>query len=147
MKKIIRYITGIILIVTFLGIVYSTLNYAQAIPEKEIDKFQPGTPPGTPFYPRGFLTQRVVPIYCGDTAFMFQTAFEIFGEELIAGATVTKQGFPETEVVGILSFSHNELANTGTFLITLPDTGETCILGFGRDWQFYKILDEGNESK
>ena len=33
-------------------------------------------------------------------------------------------------------------------MMTIPDTGETCILGYGVEWEFYNdILAEGNASK
>ena len=134
MKKIIRYILGITSIVLFLGIVYSTLNYAQSEHQEK------------PYYLD--LKARSVPLFCGETAYVFQTAFELFGEDLIAGAKVRKGAMADGDIVGILSFTYNEDRNTGTYMMTIPDTGETCILGYGTEWEFYNdILVEGNASK
>ena len=136
MKKAIRYITGITLIVMFLGLVYSTLNYAQATHEHDEG----------PLYLD--LQIRNVPLFCGETSYVFQTAFEIFGEKLIAGAKVKNQGVTDSPTIGILSFTYNDLRETGTLMMTIPETGETCILGYGVEWEFYNdILGEGNASK
>ena len=94
------------------------------------------------------LQVRQVPLFCGETSYVFQTAFEIFGEKLIAGAKVKRQGILEAPTIGILSFTYNETRETGTLMMTIPDTGETCILGYGVEWEFYNdILAEGNASK
>ena len=139
MKKIIRYTTGIILITLFLGLVYSTLNYAQATHDHGVEGQKP-------LYLD--LQVRQVPLFCGETAYVFQTAFEMFGEKLIAGAKVKRQGIQEAPTIGILSFTYNETRETGTLMMTIPDTGETCILGYGVEWEFYNdILGEGNASK
>ena len=55
----------------------------------------------------------------------------------------------------MITFTYNPKWNKGTLLMTIPETGETCILGYGVNWEFYngfepsgrQILDEGNESK
>ncbi len=139
MKKIIRYTAGIILIILFLGLVYSTLNYAQATHDHDEEGQKP-------LYLD--LQVRQVPLFCGETSYVFQTAFEIFGEKLIAGAKVKRQGIKEAPTIGILSFTYNETRETGTLMMTIPDTGETCILGYGVEWEFYNdILVEGNASK
>ena len=109
-------------------------------------KAEHGHQDGKPLYLD--LQVRSVPLYCGETAYVFQTAFEIFGEKLIAGAKVKKQGVAEAPTLGILSFTYNEERNSGTLMMTIPDTGETCILGYGVEWEFYNdILAEGNASK
>ena len=140
MKQLIKNVLGIAAITLFLGIVYASLNTLQAEDKKDL-----------PLYNTDKLKIRQVPLYCGYTGFIFQTAFETFGEQPIAGAEIRAKGNPETPVIGLLTFTYNKDNNKGTFMITLPDTGETCILGYGMNWEFFpvlkEILDEGNESK
>ena len=92
-----------------------------------------------------------MPLYCGDTSFVFQTAFEVFGETPMMGAEVRNSGNLNNPVVGILTFTYNKEWNKGTLMMTLPGKFQTCILGYGVNWEFFpelkEILDEGNESK
>ena len=123
--------------VTFIGIVYTVFNSLQAEEKPNYDLTQ--------------LIPKPVPLYCGDTSFVFQTAFEIFGEVPIAGAEVRSAGDLTKPVIGVLTFTYNEQWNKGTLMMTIPSTFETCILGYGVNWEFFpdlkRILDEGNESK
>lgn len=123
--------------VTFIGIVYTVFNSLQAEEKPNYDLTQ--------------LIPKPVPLYCGDTSFVFQTAFEIFGEVPIAGAEVRSAGDLNNPVIGVLTFTYNEQWNKGTLMMTIPSTFETCILGYGVNWEFFpdlkRILDEGNESK
>ena len=154
MKQTLKSILGVGAIALLFYILFSILNFAQsATPdptqplEKELNK--------NPQYDLNFLTPRSVPLFCGPTGFVFQTAFETFGEQPIAGAEIRAKGNPETPVIGLLKFTYNKDNNKGTLLMTIPETGETCILGYGVNWEFYngfepsgrQILDEGNESK
>ena len=137
MKQIFKSVLGTILIILFLAIVYTGLNSLQAEEKPNYDLKQ--------------LTPKPVPLYCGDTSFIFQTAFEIFGETPMMGAEVRSAGNLEAPVIGILTFTYNKEWNKGTLMMTIPSTFETCILGYGVNWEFFpdlkKILDEGNESK
>ena len=136
MKQIFKTVLGTILIILFLGIVYTILNSLQA-EEPKYDLTQ--------------LTPKPVPLYCGDTSFVFQTAFELFGEVPIAGAEVRSAGDLNNPIIGILTFTYNKEWNKGTLMMTVPSQFETCILGYGVNWEFFpplkEILDEGNESK
>ena len=59
------------------------------------------------------------------------------------------------ELLGIISFSYNEETNSGTLMMSMPTSGETCLLAYGLNWTFFnetllgnkQILDEDNESK
>jgi len=137
MKQIFKTVLGTILIILFLGIVYTILNSLQAEEEPKYDLTQ--------------LTPKPVPLYCGDTSFVFQTAFELFGEVPIAGAEVRSAGDLNNPIIGILTFTYNKEWNKGTLMMTVPSQFETCILGYGVNWEFFpplkEILDEGNESK
>ena len=132
MKQIFKSVLGTILIILFLAIVYTGLNSLQAEEKPNYDL-------------------KPVPLYCGDTSFIFQTAFEIFGEVPIAGAEVRNAGDLNNPVIGVLTFTYNKEWNKGTLMMTLPSQMETCILGYGVNWEFFpplkEILDEGNESK
>jgi len=137
MKQIFKSVLGTILIILFLGIVYSVLNSLQAEPK--------------PNYDLSRLTPKPVPLYCGDTSFVFQTAFELFGEVPIAGAEIRSAGDLNNPIIGVLTFTYNKEWKKGTLMMTLPSQFETCILGYGVNWEFFpslkEILDEGNESK
>ena len=137
MKQIFKTVLGTILIILFLGIVYTILNSLQAEEEPKYDLTQ--------------LTPKPVPLYCGDTSFVFQTAFELFGEVPIAGAEIRSAGDLNNPIIGVLTFTYNKEWKKGTLMMTLPSQFETCILGYGVNWEFFpplkKILDEGNESK
>jgi hypothetical protein len=137
MKQIFKDIYGVVLIILFLGIVYTSLNSLQA-EEKE------------PKYDITQLTPVPVPLYCGDTSFVFQTAFEVFGETPMMGAEVRTAGNLNNPVIGILTFTYNKEWNKGTLMMTLPSKFQTCVLGYGVNWEFFpelkEILDEGNES-
>ena len=137
MKQIFKSVLGTILIILFLAIIYTVLNSLQA--------------ESKPNYDLSRLTPKPVPLYCGDTSFVFQTAFEIFGEVPIAGAEVRNAGDLNAPIVGILTFTYNKEWKKGTLMMTLPSQMETCILGYGVNWEFFpplkEILDEGNESK
>ena len=137
MKQIFKTVLGTILIILFLGIVYTILNSLQAEEEPKYDLTQ--------------LTPKPVPLYCGDTSFVFQTAFELFGEVPIAGAEIRSAGDLNNPIIGVLTFTYNKEWKKGTLMMTLPSQFETCILGYGVNWEFFpplkEILEEGNESR
>ena len=136
-QRLLDNLPTLFVVLTFLFGMTLIFNHAKA---------EHGHQDGKPLYLD--LQVRSVPLYCGETAYVFQTAFEIFGEKLIAGAKVKRQGILEAPTIGILSFTYNETRETGTLMMTIPDTGETCILGYGVEWEFYNdILAEGNASK
>ena len=155
MKQTLKSIFGVGAIALFFYILFSVLNFAQPATPNATDPLQKEPELKTPQYDLNFLTPRSVPLFCGATGFVFQTAFELFGEYPLAGAEVRSQGKLENPVVGVITFTYNPKWNKGTLLMTIPETGETCILGYGVNWEFYngfepsgkQILDEGNESK
>ena len=155
MKQTLKSIFGVAAIALFFYILFSVLNFAQSATPNATDPLQKEPELKTPQYDLNFLTPRSVPLFCGATGFVFQTAFELFGEYPLAGAEVRNQGKLENPVVGVITFTYNPEWNKGTLLMTIPETGETCILGYGVNWEFYngfepsgkQILDEGNESK
>tara|TARA_R100001443_G_scaffold35856_1_gene49753 strand:+ start:58624 stop:59022 length:399 start_codon:yes stop_codon:yes gene_type:complete len=101
-----------------------------------------------PKYDLSKMKQRQVPAYCGDTGFMFETSLELFNELPIAGAEVRTAGMPDAPIIGIITLTYNEDRGSGTVMMTIPAIGETCVLAYGMNWQFYnEIHVEGNESK
>ena len=90
-----------------------------------------------PYYDPAQLVLRQVPIYCGETGQMFETSLNLFMEVPIAGADVRTSATPESEVLGIITISYNFIRNSGTILMTVPETGETCVLAYGQNWQFF----------
>jgi len=153
MKKIIRYVIGISLIVIFLGIVYSTLNYAQAAglvfsnpPNQQGPDSYEGTP--APQYDIRQLFTKEIPVYCGETSFVLDTSAKMMKESQILVGEVRTGGSQMGEVIGILSFGHSAERNTGTFFMTIPNIGPngeslSCILGFGSNWTFF--ADDGSK--
>ena len=151
MKQTLKNILGVGVIALFFYLLFSILNFAQsATPDEQKPELKTN-----PQYNMDLLTLRQVPMYCGHTGFVFQTAFEVFGEYPAAAAEVRSKGNLENPVVALLTFTYNKNWKKGTLLMTIPSTGETCILGYGVNWEFYgelspdgkKILDEGNESR
>ena len=78
-----------------------------------------------PLYNTDQLKIRQVPLYCGYTGFIFQTAFETFGEQPIAGAEIRAKGNPETPVIGLLTFTYNKDNNNvlDCFHTFVPESG------------------------
>ena len=66
-------------------------------------------------------------------------------------AEIRSAGDLNNPIIGVLTFTYNKEWKKGTLMMTLPSQFETCILGYGVNWEFFpplkKILDEGNESK
>ena len=122
MKHLFRTVLGLILLIP---IAYGNIASAEHTTDR-------------PLYDMSQLKLQQLPMYCGDTAFIFQTAFEIFGEIPIAGAEVRNKGDLNSPVAGILTFTYNEHLNKGTFMITVPRTMQTCILGYGVNWEFFE---------
>ena len=101
------------------------------------------------------LKQVSVPLFCGETSFMFQTSTNKMGEVPLMAGEIREFSIPSGEILGLLSFSYNEETNSGTLMMTIPESGETCLLGYGLNWTFFnetllgskQILDEDDESK
>tara|TARA_B110000967_G_C18727544_1_gene480915 strand:- start:413 stop:826 length:414 start_codon:yes stop_codon:yes gene_type:complete len=101
------------------------------------------------------LYQVNVPLFCGETAFMFQTSANKMGEVPLMAGEVRELSSQNGKLLGIISFSYNEETNSGTLMMSMPTSGETCLLAYGLNWTFFnetllgnkQILDEDNESK
>jgi len=134
MIKAIRYISGIAIIMVFLGLVYAVLNKAQA--------------ENHPLFPDGVMTTTQVPIYCGDGPLVFSYASSIFKQKSIAWSDVKSSGDPNSETFAWVSFWYSPELKNGSVFLTIKETGQTCLMGYGMDWIFDTelLLDIVNDS-
>ena len=134
MIKAIRYISGIALIMVFLGLVYAVLNEAQS--EEH------------PLFPDGVMTTTQVPIFCGSGPTVFAYASSIFKQKSIAWSDVKSSGDPNSETFAWVSFWYSEELKNGSVFLTIKETGQTCLMGYGMDWIFDTelLLDIVNDS-
>ena len=148
MKQTLKNILGISAITLFFYILFSVLNFAQAggilantTPVKPLEE-------PTPQYDTRRMIQQTIPVFCGDTSFMFETSSTLMEESQILVGEVRQGGAPYGDVIGILSFGHSIERDSGTFFMTIPNLGPngeslTCILGYGSNWTFFD--DDGNK--
>ena len=148
MKQTLKNIIGIGAITLFFYILFSVLNFAQAggilantTPVKPLEE-------PTPQYDTRRMIQQTIPVFCGDTSFMFETSSTLMKESQILVGEVRRGGTVNGEVIGILSFGHSIEKDSGTFFMTIPGLGPngenlTCILGYGLNWTFFD--DEGKK--
>ena len=149
MKQTIKGILGVGAITLFFYILFSVLNFAQAggLLANTPTPVEPLEEP-TPQYDSRKMVQQTIPVFCGDTSFMFETSSKLMEESQILVGEVRKGGTPYGDVIGILSFGHSIERDSGTFFMTIPGLGPkgeslTCILGYGMNWTFFD--DEGNK--
>ena len=98
------------------------------------------TPDG-PLYETLGLMKKPVPVYCGPTDFMLNTAVKEFNQEpLVVGKVIV----PQTgELVAMLTvFVNRDKKFDMSVLMTTLDTGQTCVLGYGKDIDFYKPTED-----
>ena len=146
MKQTLKSILGVSAITLFFYILFSILNFAQAIPNTNPDTNIPPIEPEKK-YDLNRLIQQQIPVFCGDTGFIFETSSKLMEESQILVGEVRNGGQPFGNVIGILSFGHSVERNSGTFFMTIPNIGPngesmTCILGYGLNWKFFD--DDGN---
>ena len=103
------------------------------------------TPDGDPpIYDRPGMFKKPVPVYCGPTEFMFNTAVEKFNQEpLVVGKVV----IPQTgELVAMLTvFVHKDRLKDMSVLMTMLNKDETCVLGYGVEIMFYEEVKKDKE--
>ena len=149
MIQTLKNIFGISAITLFFYILFSVLNFAQAG-----GLLANTPPPGAPLeepppqYDSRRMVQQTIPVFCGDTSFMFETSSTLMEESQILVGEVRQGGTPYGDVIGILSFGHSIERDSGTFFMTIPGLGPngeslTCILGYGSNWTCFD--DEGNK--
>ena len=103
------------------------------------------TPDGDPpIYEQPGLMKKPVPVYCGPTEFMFNTAIEKFNQEpLVVGKVI----IPQTgELIAMLTvFVHKDRLKDMSVLMTMLDKNETCVLGYAKELMFYEEVKEDKE--
>ena len=148
MKQTFKNIIGIGAITLFFYILFSVLNFAQAGGLLANTPGESPIEPTTPQYDSRKMVQQQIPVFCGDTSFMFETSSKLMEESQILVGEVRQGGTPYGDIIGILSFGHSIERDSGTFFMTIPGLGPngeslTCILGYGMNWTFFD--DEGNK--
>ena len=101
-----------------------------------------------PEYNTQQMAKQQIPVYCGETSFVFDISSKSMEELQILVGEVRQGGTPYGDVIGILSFGHSIEKDSGTFFMTIPGLGPngenlTCILGYGLNWTFFD--DEGKK--
>jgi len=96
-----------------------------------------------PEYNTQQMAKQQIPVYCGESSFVFDISSKTMKELQILIGEVRLDGSGVGDVVGVLSFGHNAKNNTGTFFITIPDESVTCVLGYGMNWKFFD--NDGNQ--
>ena len=101
------------------------------------------TPDG-PLYEQPGMIKKPVPVYCGPTEFMFNTAIEKFNQEPLV---VSKVIIPQTgELIAMLTvFVHKDKTRDMAVLMTTLDRNETCVLGYGVELMFYDEVKKDKE--
>ena len=103
------------------------------------------TPDGDPpTYEQPGMFKKPVPVYCGPTNFMFNTAIEKFNQEPLV---VSKVIIPQTcELIAMLTvFVHKDKTRDMSVLMTTLDRNETCVLGYGVELMFYDEVKKDKE--
>ena len=105
------------------------------------------TPDGDPpIYDTPGMIKKPVPVYCGPTEFMFNTAIEKFNQEpLVVGKVI----IPQTgELIAMLTvFVHKDRLKDMSVLMTMLNKDETCVLGYGVEVMFYEEVKKDKEDK
>ena len=128
----IKSILGTILILLFLGIVYAGLNKAQS----------------EETFPPDLLRTQMVPVYCGNSYAVLLTTMNTFGMQFLGSSDVRTQGQDDGTLLGTMSMWYNTDSKKGVFHLTIPTSGETCLMSYGIDWKFNTelLLDIVNNS-
>ena len=89
-----------------------------------------------PVFPDGVMTTQQIPIFCGSGPVVFSYASSIFKQKSVAWSEVRKSGDPNSESFAWISFWYSEELNNGSIFLTIKETGETCMMGYGMEWIF-----------
>ena len=125
MRKYIKIFGVVIFVYCCLGI----FNVLQA-------QHNIATPDG-PLYGQPGMMKKPVPVYCGPTEFMLNTAVKEFNQvPLVVGKVIV----PKTgELIAIVTvFVHKDRQFDMSVLMTMLDKNETCVLAYGKELDFYE---------
>ena len=89
-----------------------------------------------PMFPPGVMKTQQVPIFCGPGPLVFSYASSLFKQKAIAWSDVKASGDPNSETFAWVSFWYSPELNNGSMFLTIAETGETCMMGYGMDWIF-----------
>ena len=132
-EKVIKLILKFFAVGFFIGIIFTTFK---SLAEEH------------PVFPPGVMNTQQVPIYCGPGPLVFSYAGNVFKQKAIAWSDVKSSGDPNSEVFAYVSFWYSEELENGSVFLTIKETGETCLMGYGMDWIFDAelLLDIVNDS-
>jgi len=132
MNYYIKVILGFFALGIFCSLLFAGLNKAQA----------------DETFPKDLLRVQSVPVYCGNSFEVLVTTMNTFKMQLMGSANVTVQGQPDGRLLGTMSVWYNTDNQKGVFYLTIPQTGETCLMSYGIDWVFDTeiLLDVVNSS-
>ena len=101
-----------------------------------------------PVFPDGVMTTQQIPIFCGSGPVVFSYATSVFKQKSVAYSEVKRSGNPNSKSFAWISFWYSEELNNGSIFLTISQTGETCMMGYGMDWIFDTelLLDIVNNS-
>lgn len=89
-----------------------------------------------PIYETPGLIKKPVPVYCGPTEMMLNTATERFNQvPLVVGEVIREQTGELLAMITVLI--HKDGESDMSVVMTMINTGETCVLGYGRNLKFY----------
>ena len=101
-----------------------------------------------PVFPPGVMQSQQVPIFCGPGPLVFSYASSTFKQKPIAWSDVKRDGDYNSPTFAWVSFWYSSKLNNGSVFLTIKETGETCLMGYGMDWIFDTelLLDIVNDS-
>ena len=97
--------------------------------------------PDGPYYDTPGMIKKPVPVYCGPTEFMLNTAVKEFNQEpLVVGKVIV----PKTgELVALVTvFISKDRQFDMSVLMTILDRNETCVLAYGKELNFYESKED-----
>jgi len=89
-----------------------------------------------PLFPNGVMRTTQVPIFCGPGSTVFGYASSLFKQQSVAWSDVRQNGDPNSESFAWVSFWYSSELKNGSMFLTIAETGETCLMGYGMDWNF-----------
>ena len=120
MMKYIKIFLGCFALGIFCAFIYATLNKAQS----------------EETFPPDLLRTQMVPVYCGNSYAVLLTTMNTFGMQFLGSSDVRTQGQDDGTLLGTMSMWYNTNSKKGVFYLTIPASGETCLMSYGIDWTF-----------
>ena len=132
MNYYIKVFLGFFAVGVFCSILYAGLNKAQS----------------EETFPPDLLRTQMVPVYCGNSYAVLLTTMNTFGMQFLGSSDVRTQGQDNGALLGTMSMWYNVISKKGVFYLTIPASGETCLMSYGIDWKFNTelLLDIVNDS-